>query len=383
MNSFQIPTAIHFGTGALDWLKTLKCRHVFVVADPFVVKSGAITQITGRLEAAGVPSTIFSEVIPDPPIETVAAGVKALLATEADVMVAIGGGSALDTAKLIREFARPMRSGNTLLRLVAIPTTSGTGSEVTSFAIVTDTAARNKVTLVDDSLLPQDAILDVELVKTVPPALVADTGLDVFTHAMEALVSPQHNDFTDALAQKAIELVGAYLLRSYLDAGDLRARAKMHSASCLAGMAFNAASLGLNHGIAHTLGGHFHIPHGRANAIVLPQVIAFNAGLEPGMATSALQSTHAVRAYVACARLLGLQSMCAATAVRALIQWVGFMRHEMKVPASVSETGKCSEAEYRAAVPEMADAALKDRCTAGNPRPATHDQVVAILNALW
>ena len=381
MNSFQIRTAIHFGPDALDWLRTLKSRHVFIVADPFVVKSGAISAVTGRLEGAGIPSTIFAEVVPDPPIETVAAGVKSMMSVPVDTMIAIGGGSALDTAKLIREFASNLSSSSARPRLVAIPTTSGTGSEVTSFAIVTDTAAHSKVTLVDDSLLPEDAVLDVDLVKTVPPALVADTGLDVLTHAMEALVSPQHNDFTDALAQKAIELVGSYLLRSYADANDLRARAKMHSASTLAGMAFNAASLGLNHGIAHTLGGHFHIPHGRANALALPAVIAFNAGL--GALSERPESTHALRAYAACARLLGLQANCPATAARALIRWVEFMKQEMKVPASVSQTGACTESEYRAAIPEMVEAALKDRCTAGNPRPATPEQVGNILAAIW
>lgn len=382
MNTFQLHPAIHFGPNALDRLKEIKARRVFVVADPFVVKSGAISLVTDRLSAASIPSTVFAEVVPDPPIETVAAGVKALLATDADTIVAIGGGSAIDTAKLIREFGTQMAPNSTRPRLIAIPTTSGTGSEATSFAIVTDTASRTKVSLVSDSLLPEEGILDVDLVKTVPPPLVADTGLDVLTHALEALVSIHHTDFTDALAAKAVELIGAYLLRSYLDANDLRARAKMHHASCLAGMAFNAANLGLNHGIAHTLGAHFHIPHGRANAIVLPHVIAYNSGVGD-RSCGHVESTHALRAYVDAARRLGLQASNDATAVRALIQWVRFMQAEMNVPASVSATGKCSESDFRAVVPEMVDAALKDRCTEGNPRPPTAEDVTRIINALW
>lgn len=382
MNTFSIHPQIHFGPDALDRLKALKSRRAFVVADPFVVKSGAIAMVTDRLAAASVPYDVFSDVIPDPPIETVAAGVRALLANEADVIVAIGGGSALDTAKLIREFAGQMAPSIARPRFIAIPTTSGTGSEVTSVAVVTDKANQVKLPLTSDSLLPDEAILDVELVKTVPPVLTADTGMDVFTHAVEACVSTHASDFSDALASKAIEIVGAYLLRSYSDASDLRARTKMHSASCLAGLAFNAASLGLNHGMAHALGGKFHIPHGRANAIVLPHVIEFNADLVPSSA-GRCEGSRAAHRYLGVARILGLQTVCPSMAIRALVNWTRFMMSEMKMPTSISQTNVCSEAEYRDAIPAMAEAALKDRCTEGNPRNATLEDVTQLYLKMW
>ena len=382
MNTFQIHPQIHFGPDALDRLKALKSRRTFVVADPFVVKSGAIAMVTDRLAAAGVAYDVFSDVVPDPPIETVAAGVRALLANEADYIVAIGGGSALDTAKLIREFAGQMAPSVARPQFIAIPTTSGTGSEVTSVAVVTDKANQVKLPLTSDSLLPDEAILDVELVKTVPPVLTADTGMDVFTHAVEACVSTHASDFSDALAAKAIEIVGAYLLRSYSDASDLRARTKMHSASCLAGLAFNAASLGLNHGMAHALGGKFHIPHGRANAIVLPHVIEFNADLAP-QSSARCEGSRAAHRYLGVARILGLQTLCPSMGIRALVNWTRFMMTEMKMPTSISQTNVCSEAEYRDAIPAMAEAALKDRCTEGNPRNATLEDVTQLYLKMW
>ncbi len=379
MNSFHIHPQVFFGDDALDRLQELGGRRVFVVADPFVVKSGLISQVTDRLSRCGAEHTVYSDVVPDPPIESVARGVAALGAFGGDTVVAIGGGSAIDSAKLVREFRRRLDPSAPGMRLVAIPTTSGTGSEVTNVAVVADTQAQVKIPLVAEDLTPDEAILSVELVKSVPPVLTADTGMDVFTHALEACVSRHESDFSAAFSARAIELVGAYLLRSYLDAGDLEARRKMHSASCLAGLAFNTASLGLNHGMAHALGARFHIPHGRANALLLARVIEFNSGVRPGGTVC----ERTVRRYAGVARLLGLQGTDAVTTVHALMHWVDFMMSEMGMPRSVSQTGVCSEAEYRAAIPAMTEAALADHCTAGNPRDASAEDVRAIYERLW
>ena len=227
MKAFQIPTKVWFGSGALDRLREVPWRRVLVVADPFVVKSGVIRQVTDRLEAAGAAHAVFDQVVPDPPVETVAAGVRAMMAFKPDAIVAIGGGSALDSAKLIREFAARMENGLGGVALAAVPTTSGTGSEVTNIAVLTDAEKQVKLPISSDDLLPDEAILETELVKSVPPALTADTVMDVFTHAAEAIVSKCRNDFTDALAEKAIAFVGAYLLRSWKNAGDARARERM------------------------------------------------------------------------------------------------------------------------------------------------------------
>jgi alcohol dehydrogenase class IV len=382
MTPFHIATDIYHGENALDRLLRLDATRVFLVADPFVVTSGLIAHVTDRLSAASIPFDLFSEIVPDPPVETVAAGVKALLASGAPAIVAIGGGSALDTAKLIREFAARMDASLPRPRLVAIPTTSGTGSEVTSVAVLTDAARQVKIPISSDSLLPDEAILDVELVKTVPPPLVADTGMDVFTHAVEACVSLRYSDFSAAFAAKSIEIVGAYLLRSYLDASDLHARAKMHSASCLAGLAFNASSLGLNHAVSHALGARFHIPHGRANAIALPRVVEYNSGIGPHSRSRA-DYDHTVRCYATIARILGLQNLNVITTVRALVNWIEFMMKEMDMPQTVSQAGVCTRDEYEAAVPGLVQAALADSCLSGNPKTPTPDDVAALFRSLW
>ena len=203
---------------------------------------------------------------------------------DCDIVVALGGGSSIDAAKAIVYMAKKIEEkqnpdNQKKIKLIALPTTSGTGSEVTQFAVVTDSKTGVKIPLIDESLMPDIAILDPELVKSAPPFITADTGLDVITHALEAYVSETASDCSDCLAEKAAELAFEFLPRAYRNGYDIKARDKMHRASCLAGMAFNLVNLGVNHGIAHALGAIFHIPHGRANALVLPYVIEFNAGI--------------------------------------------------------------------------------------------------------
>ncbi len=277
MNSFDIRTKIYFGDNALDRLTDLPYKKALIITDPFVAKSGMLQMITYRLNDGYTEFEVFSDVVPDPPVEKISIGVKKMLEYAPDCVIAIGGGSAIDSAKSIREFAT--RASKKETALIAIPTTSGTGSEVTSFAVVSDPSNDIKYPLVSDSMLPTEAILDADLVKSVPANVTADTGMDVLTHAIEAYVSINNNEFSAALAEKAIEICGTFLLRSYLDNNDTHARKKMHVASCLAGLAFNSASLGLNHGIAHAVGAKFHIPHGRANAMLLPHIIEYNSGI--------------------------------------------------------------------------------------------------------
>ena len=278
MNSFDIKTKIYFGDQALDRLAEIPYERILLITDPFMAESSMFSLVTDPLKKGGKQFEVFKDVVPDPPIEKISLGVDKMLAYKPDAIVAVGGGSAIDSSKSIREFALRVNNYGDV-GLIAIPTTSGTGSEVTSFAVVTDPKEQVKYPLVSRSLTPDEAILDAELVKSVPPAITADTGMDVFTHALEACVSINRNDFSTALAEKAIEICGVFLLRAYLDGNDSHARQKMHSASCLAGLAFNSASLGLNHGMAHQLGSTFHIPHGRANAMLLPHIIEFNSDI--------------------------------------------------------------------------------------------------------
>ena len=223
MDSFGIKTQIYFGNGSLSRLKEIPYRKVLVITDPFVAQSKMIDLITGPLEEGKIEYEIFHDVVPDAPVDKISNGVKKFLEYKPEAIVAVGGGSAIDSSKAIREFALKIDHYGEV-GLIAVPTTSGTGSEVTSFAVVNDTEAKVKYPLVSESLTADEAILDAELVKSVPPAITADTGMDVFTHALEAYVSTAHNEFSSALAEKAIEICGVFLLRAYLDGNDMHAR---------------------------------------------------------------------------------------------------------------------------------------------------------------
>ena len=380
-STFEMKTAIHFGDNALDRLKEIPYKRVLIITDPFVVQSGMVDLITAPLNSAGIEYDIFCDVVPDAPLNKIAEGVKKFLQYQPEAVVAVGGGSAIDSSKAIREFALKINNYGKV-GLIAVPTTSGTGSEVTSFAVVNDTEAHVKYPLIADSLTADEAILDAELVKSVPPAITADTGMDVFTHALEACVSTDRNDFATALAEKAIEICGVFLLRAYLDGSDTHARQKMHSASCLAGLAFNSASLGLNHGMAHQLGATFHIPHGRANAMLLPHIIEFNSDINKHSKSQA-KYLPAVERYKTVARILGLSSYNTIMTVRNLVNWVQFMLKEMDIPLSVSQMGKISKEEYFAEIERMAEAALADGCTATNPRVPSKADVMKIYESLW
>lgn len=381
MKSFDIKTKIYFGDNAMERVRDLPYKKIMIVTDKFFSGSSLLRIVTQPLSETHKEFRVFNEVVPDPPVDKIVVGVKAVLEYQPDCLIAVGGGSVIDSAKAIREFAVRMH-GTAKIALVAIPTTSGTGSEVTAFSVITDPVHQVKYPLVSESMLPDEAILDEELVKSVPPNVTADTGMDVLTHAIEAYTSINNNEFSAALAEKAIEICGAFLLRAYLDGNDWHARRKMHVASCLAGLAFNSASLGLNHGMAHQLGANFHIPHGRANAMLLPHIIEFNSGINIH-SRSQKQYPKQVEKYESIARLLGLQNFNTITTVRALVNWIQFMNKEMNIPLSVSQMGNVSEMEYRSKISQMADAALADACTATNPKVPTKADVMRIYEELW
>jgi 1-propanol dehydrogenase len=380
MNSFDIKTTIYFGDNALDRLAEIPYRRILIITDPFVVKSGMLQTITYRLTEGCAEFEVFSDVVPDPPIEKITLGVKKTAEYQPDAIIAVGGGSAIDSAKAIRELYK-QASKTDGIAMIAIPTTSGTGSEVTSFAVVSDTEKNIKYPLVSDDLLPDEAILDAELVKSVPASVTADTGMDVLTHAIEAYVSTKNNEFSAALAEKAIEICGVFLLRSYFDNNDAHARKKMHVASCLAGLAFNSAGLGLNHGIAHAIGAQFHIPHGRANALLLPHIIEFNSDINKH-SKSRSEYFPAVRKYINIAKLLGLNNFNEITTVRALVSWIQFMMKEMNMPLSISQCG-IEKTDYFNAIDSMAEKALADACTVNNPRVPSKIEVCSILEHLY
>lgn len=377
MQTFYVKPKVCSGDGAMDILSNFHGKNAVIFTDAFMVKSGVAARVAAKLSNCA-DVRIFDEIKPDPPIELVASGLQFLLDANADLVVALGGGSSIDAAKATILMAK--RSGaKDGISLIAIPTTSGTGSEVTSFAVITDREKGVKYPLVDEALLPDYAIMDPALVVSAPPRITADTGFDVITHALEAYVSTGANDYSDALAEKALELAFQYLPKAYADGQDLEAREKMHTASCLAGMAFNAVSLGVNHGIAHQLGARFHIPHGRANAMLLPHVVRFNANLDANF--GAKQETTASLRYAHIARRIGLSGDDTNALVLAFIRHMFYMLKMTETPASLKEAGVTMEA-YEAVKAAMIDAALKDACTATNPRPLDEDDVASILAGL-
>lgn len=381
MESFILKTRVSFGENALSRLQLIPYRKVLIVTDAFIAKGDMIKMVTAPLEAAGIEYRIFDDVKPDPPVQNIANGVKACLEFDPEAMIMVGGGSSIDSGKGIKRMISAMKPGSNL-PLIAIPTTSGTGSEVTSFAVISNPEENTKFAIQNDDMIPDEAILDPILVKSVPPSVTADTGMDVFTHALEAYVSTKSNPYTDALAEKAASLVSQFLIRSFHSSEDTHAREKMHNASTLAGFAFNIASLGLNHAMAHQLGAVFHIPHGRANAMLLTRVITFNTGIDQ-FSNSRQAHNPCVAKYVDMSKCLGLSLATEAMAIRALNFFIEYMLKELQIPKSISEYGKIPVGDYFQNIDRMTEMALKDSTLATNPTPVTFDDVKKIYIDLW
>ncbi|UWP60888.1 1-propanol dehydrogenase PduQ [Ruminococcus gauvreauii] len=365
MNNYYVKSRIYTDkSGLREVLK--QAGRAFIVTDRFMYESGKVSYLTEPLEEMGIAYQVFSEVKPDPDIATVTKGISIMLDFHPQILLALGGGSAIDAAKAMNYLAARQGLAEKCL-FVAIPTTSGTGSEVSKFSVISDPEKSAKYPLVDDDMLPDAAILDAELVRSVPPAVTADTGIDVLTHAIEAFVSTEANDFTDAAAEKAIKLVRSNLLRVYHEPDNLEARQKMHHASCLAGMAFSNAGLGLNHSMAHTLGAHFHIPHGRANGILLPYVMAFNAGCLDKL-------TAAARRYAVIARLVKIDGPSIRQSAFSVVRSTKQMIRRLGIPESIKAAGIEKE-DFERVLDDMAEAAYKDSCTRTNPRTCSKEEI--------
>ncbi|MGN0421586.1 MAG: 1-propanol dehydrogenase PduQ [Lachnospiraceae bacterium] len=380
MKRFKLSTEVLFSEDAINALYDVKDVNAVLITDKFMVDSGMADMILKKLSNCKSVS-VFSEVIPDPPMDLIERGIAFLDDKDCDVVVALGGGSSIDAAKAIVYMARKIElaqdpESTKRMKLIALPTTSGTGSEVTQFAVVTDSKTGVKIPLIDESLMPDIAILDPELVKSAPPFITADTGMDVITHALEAYVSETASDCSDCLAEKALELAFEYLPRAYRNGYDIKARDKMHRASCLAGMSFSLVNLGLNHGIAHALGAIFHIPHGRANALVLPYVIAFNADVAR---EGAKHSNDSAKKYQKVARIVGLPASTPKVGVSNLIAEINRLLKYMDRPMCITDCGVTLE-EFEANRPEIIRRALADACTVANPRKVAAEDISKILD---
>ncbi|WP_019154182.1 1-propanol dehydrogenase PduQ [Robertmurraya massiliosenegalensis] len=379
MEHFKIKPEVYFNNGALEYLTMVNKTKALVITDPFMIEVGFSEQLLNILKNSVSDCTLFSNIKPDPPIDIVADGVKEMLRVKPDILIALGGGSTIDAAKSILWFYEKILQINGEVgyerpQFVAIPTTSGTGSEVTTFAVIT--MGDKKIPLVDDELLPDIAIIDPMFVKTVPPSITADTAIDALTHAIEAYVSTEASDYSDALAEKSIKLIFDYLLLAFKDGNDMHAREKLHNASCIAGMAFTNAYLGLNHSLAHALGGSFHIPHGRANAMILPHVIRYNANLESG------QETQAAKRYAELSKILGLPAATVCEGVHNLVTAIKVLLAETNTPNSLREL-KVDKEIFREKLDYMSEAALNDRCTATNPRTTSKEEIIELYSAIY
>jgi acetaldehyde dehydrogenase / alcohol dehydrogenase len=392
MQWFKVPSKIYFEKNATQYLaKMPNISKALIVTDPGMVKLGYVDKVLYYLRKRPdyVHCEIFSDVEPDPSIETVVKGAELMANFQPDAIIALGGGSAMDAAKgmwlfyeypdadfhglkqkfldIRKRIVKYPKLGHKA-QFVAIPTTSGTGSEVTSFSVITDKKANIKYPLADYELTPDVAIIDPQFVMTVPKVVTADTGMDVLTHAIEAYVSVMANDYTDGLAMKAIQLVFEYLPRAYRDGSDEVAREKMHNASTIAGMAFANAFLGINHSLAHKLGAEFHIAHGRANTVLMPHVIRYNA-TKPKKFAAFPKYEHYIadKRYAEIAKMLDLPAHTTEEGVESLVQAIIKLAMELDIPMSL-ETNGIDPAEFKSKVDYLADKAFEDQCTTANPK---------------
>jgi alcohol dehydrogenase class IV len=369
VTQFYGKTKICYGGDALEILERLPAKQAFIVTDPFMVKAGFTDQVISHLDRGGIAHRVFDGIEPDPSLETVTTGAALFLREQADLIIALGGGSVIDAAKAISFFACKARDGKIRPILAAIPTTSGTGSEVTAISVLTDKVKGVKIPLNDEMLIPDMAILDARFTRTLPAPVTAATGMDVLTHAIEAYTSRQANAFTSLYAEHAIRHVFQYLPRAYRHMDDMEAREALLLASCMAGMAFNNSGLGITHSIAHSLGGLFHVPHGLANAVMLPYVIRFNS-FDVGVK------------YRDIAEMLSLAAASVETGTVSLIEAVRGMNASLGIPDRIRAL-KVDEKAFREHLDSMAAHALEDICTGGNPRRPSRDDIRMILEQAW
>lgn len=371
MLNVNIKTKICSGQHATEFLQKIHNKKILIVCDEFMAHESRIKFLTDAL-IKNNEVRVFDKAIPDPTLDVCVEGVKVLLNTKADVVIGYGGGSPIDTAKAIIYFACADGKVKKPL-LIAVPTTSGTGSEVTSVSVIRDAELDVKHLLVSEDILPDIALLDPTLTLSVPPSVTANTGIDVLTHALEAYVAKGSNVLTDAMTEKSVGLLFKYLLTCYTDGNNYSARQRMQESSTLAGMAFNHAGLGLNHSIAHQLGATLHLPHGLANALLINKVIDFNS------TDSRAKTKYAKLAY----RLqIAESNVDYDTAINSLKLVISVLCKSMGIPSSISELG-IDKTTYYNHIPKMVSMAMVDYCYASNPVSATEMDIEEILKAIY
>ncbi len=389
MARFTLPRDLYHGKGSIEELKNLSGKKaVVVVGGGSMKRFGFLDKVVENLKTAGMEVELFEGVEPDPSVETVMKGAEVMREFGPDWIVAIGGGSPIDAAKAMWAFYEypdttfedlciPFNfpTLRTKARFCAIPSTSGTATEVTAFSVITDYEKGIKYPLADFNITPDVAIVDPDLAETMPKKLTAHTGMDAMTHAIEAYVSTLHCDYTDPLALHAIKMIHNDLIASYQ--GDMEARDRMHNAQCLAGMAFSNALLGIVHSMAHKTGAAYtggHIVHGCANAMYLPKVIKFNA-----------KAPEAAERYADIARFINLKGETTEELVDALIDEIRSMNAKLDIPTCIKdyEGGIIDENEFNEKLAKVAELAVGDACTGSNPRAITPSEMEKLLTCCY
>lgn len=377
-DKFKLKSTVYFNKESMQLLEQIKGSRAFIVSDSIMEKLGYLQTAVDYLTKAGISSIVFSGVRPDPDVNVITEGLKLYEKSDADVLVALGGGSAIDTAKGILYFSWKLKSaaGDEVKKplFIAIPSTSGTGSEVTDFTVITSEGS--KVVIVDEFIAPDIAILDSTCIQHVPHRVVVDTGIDVLVHAIEAYVSTSATDFTDALAEKAVKLIFENIETLYKDPKDPNARDRVQNASCMAGMAFTNTSLGINHSLAHALGATFHISHGRSNAILLSAVMEYNSDLR-GSANS-----YAAQRYAKLATILQLPARTPREGTVNFIHAVDRLKKVLGVETNIRALG-VDQKEFENALKPMSEAAILDRCTPTNPRKPSNEDLIGIYQKCY
>lgn len=379
MKSFSYVGKVYCGEGEHKVLKELVGTRALIVTDKFMVDFGYLDAIKATLVEKGIHYAVFDGVLPDPSTAVIAEGVKIYQECNPEILIAIGGGSVIDAAKGIMYFHREVQKDKGAWnkpQFVAVPTTSGTGSECTAFAVIT--SEKGKICIVEEWLVPDIAILDAASYTIgVPEKITYDTGMDVLTHAFEAYVSTNANSFTDALAEKAARMVFDNLPELKKNLKDVKARSAMHEASCMVGISFSQAGLGLNHSLAHALGGVFHIPHGRANTVLMETVMDYNVG------ASGLNEANAVAVkYAQLARAVGLQARTVREGYMNLRTAVVELKNHLGVPKNIKDLG-IDEAAFTAALDQMVKNAMEDRCTPTAPRSPQEEDLYKLYKIAY
>ena len=390
MARFTLPRDLYHGKGTLEALKTFEGKKaVLCVGGGSMKKFGFLDRAVSYLNEAGMEVEIIDGIEPDPSVETVLKGAEAMLRFEPDWIIAMGGGSPIDAAKAMWiKYEYPEITFEEMCKVFGLPklrkkahfcaisSTSGTATEVTAFSIITDYAKGIKYPIADFEITPDVAIVDPDLAETMPQKLVAHTGMDAMTHSIEAYVSTMATDFTDALAEKAIRLIFESLETIYRDVKNADARDRVQNASCMAGMAFTNANLGINHSLAHALGGTFHISHGRSNALMLSAVIEYNADLA-GSANG-----YAAERYARLASILQLPARTPREGTVNLLREINRLKKALSVEDRIQALG-IEKAEFEAELDKMAEAALADRCTPTNPKKPSAEDLVRIYRKCY